>query len=276
MSRRSQGPGFHRRALRSPISSPFISQENVALSPSGITADLTSSGRTAQYFCYNARDDGCGSRQSTAPPSRSRDRDTLENSTSYYDTEGTNHQVSPRASSQAELYSTSSVAGNRLPGSAMSRTPAAIPSRRKSRTTSRNTSYIGDGENVICALSESRGGVPPSIGIALINRATGEVILSQICDNQSFVKTTHTIRIYEPSRVLLVSKACPPNPKSTLYRVIEENCPSVSLVAVDRKYWTTETGLMYVDKLASPEDAVTVKVAIQSNFYATCSLAAVC
>lgn len=67
----------------------------------------------------------------------------------------------------------------------------------------------------------------------------------------------------------------PPNPKSTLYRIIEESCPGTALIAVDRKYWTTETGLMYVDKLASPEDSVTVRVAIQSNFYATCSLTAV-
>lgn len=131
-----------------------------------------------------------------------------------------------------------------------------------------------EGHQIICAVSEARG-VAPSVGIAFVNVSTGEAVLSQICDNQSYVKTTHKLTVFEPSRVLIVSTACPPNHKSTLCATIEEELPGVPIIALDRRYWSETAGLEFIQALAFKEDVEAIKVAIEGNFYATCSFSAV-
>lgn len=142
---------------------------------------------------------------------------------------------------------------------------------------SRAASSIGasEGNQVICAVSEARG-VVPSVGVALINISTGEAVLSQICDNQSYVKTTHKLAVFEPSRILIVATACPPNPKSSLYATIEEELPGVPIVPLNRSYWSETAGLEFIQDLAFKEDVEATKVAIQGNYYATSSFSAVC
>lgn len=141
---------------------------------------------------------------------------------------------------------------------------------------SRAASSIGgsEGNQIICAVSEARG-VVPSVGIALINVSTGEAVLSQICDNQSYVKTTHKLVVFEPSRILIVSSACPPNPTSNLCATIEEELPGVPIVPLDRKYWSETAGLEFIQTLAFKEDVEAIKVAIQGNYYATSAFSAV-
>lgn len=131
-----------------------------------------------------------------------------------------------------------------------------------------------EGHQVICAVSEARD-VAPSVGIAFVNVSTGEAVLSQICDNQSYVKTTHKLTVFEPSRILIVSTACPPNHKSSLCATIEEELPGVPIIALDRRYWSETAGLEFIQALAFKEDVEAIKVAIEGNFYATCSFSAV-
>ncbi|KUI66798.1 hypothetical protein VM1G_02290 [Cytospora mali] len=140
---------------------------------------------------------------------------------------------------------------------------------------SRAASSIGasEGNQIICAISEARG-VSPSVGVSLINISTGEAVLSQICDNQSYVKTTHKLAVFEPSRILIVATACPPNPKSSLYATIEEELPGVPIVPLNRAYWSETAGLEFIQALAFREDVEAIKVAIEGNFYATCSFSA--
>lgn len=142
---------------------------------------------------------------------------------------------------------------------------------------SRAASSIGasDGHQIICAVSEARG-VSPSIGVAFINVSTGKAVLSQICDNQSYVKTMHKLTVFEPSRILIVSTACPPNQQSSLHATIEEELPTAQIVPLDRKYWSETAGLEYIQSLAFRADVEAIKVAIQGNFYATCAFSAVC
>lgn len=141
---------------------------------------------------------------------------------------------------------------------------------------SRATSYFGASESsqIVCAVAEARG-VSPTVGIAYVNISTGEAVLSQIRDTQFYIKTATKLQVIEPSRVLIVSTACPPNPKSTLYNVIEEQLPGVRLVALDKKYWHETAGLDFVKALAFREDVEAIQVAIRGNFYATCSFSAV-
>lgn len=152
-------------------------------------------------------------------------------------------------------------------------TPApSIASGRKSRC----ASSIGGSENheIICAVSEARG-VTPSVGIVFVNVSTGEANLTQICDTQFYVKTLHQIMVYDPSRILLVSTSFPPNPVSTLNSMLLETYSHVPRIPFDRKHWSEQTGLEYLQMLAFRDDVEAIKVAIEGNFYATCAFSAV-
>lgn len=145
-----------------------------------------------------------------------------------------------------------------------------------SGTRSRSAYTTGAGENpqIVCAVSEARG-VTPSVGIAFVNISTGEAVLSQICDTQFYIKALHKISLFEPTCILIVSSSCPPNPKSSLYSSIEENCPGIRLLPLDRKYWSENTGLEYIQSHAFREDVEAIKVALHGNFYSTCAFSAV-
>jgi hypothetical protein len=117
--------------------------------------------------------------------------------------------------------------------------------------------------------------VSPSVGLAFINVTTNEAVLSQICDSQFYVKTLHKIQMYEPSTILMVNTAFPPNPKSNLLSVLEENLEGTDIEGLDRKYWSETTGLEFIHALAFREDLEAIQVGIQGNFYATCSFSAV-
>lgn len=114
-----------------------------------------------------------------------------------------------------------------------------------------------------------------TVGIAFINVSTGEAVLSQICDTQSYVKTIHKLAVFEPSRILIISTAYPPNPKSSLCSTLEEQLPGIPIVPLDRKYWSENAGLDFIQTLAFREDVEAIKVSIKGNYYATSSFSAV-
>lgn len=156
-------------------------------------------------------------------------------------------------------------------------TRASTIGRPSTSSRSRQTPSIGvrDAEDdIICAISEGRG-VTPTVGICLIHVSTGEVVLSQISDNQFYVRTIHKLQMHEPSRVVMLATSCPPYPPSTLYSLIDEHVPQSRLVPMDRRSWSEVAGLDLLQTIASKEDAESIKVAIEGNFYITCSLAAV-
>lgn len=127
----------------------------------------------------------------------------------------------------------------------------------------------------MCAVSEARG-VSPSVGIALVNVSLGEVILSQICDNQCYVKTIHKLQMASPSRIVFMSTACPPNNPSTLFSLVQDLVPEAQVAALDRSAWSETAGLEYIQNLGFQNDIGPIRVAIQGKFYATTSFSAVC
>jgi DNA mismatch repair protein MSH4 len=145
-------------------------------------------------------------------------------------------------------------------------------SGRKSRATS--SIWGSDGHQVICAVSEARG-VSPSVGLAFVNITTNEAILSQICDSQFYVKTIHKISMYDPDTILMASTAFPPNPKSSLLSMLEEEFHGTNVESLDRRYWSETAGIDAMYNLAFREDLESIQVAMQGNFYATCAFAAV-
>jgi DNA mismatch repair protein MSH4 len=164
---------------------------------------------------------------------------------------------------------------SRLHGRGLSRPSTTRPSTATGRR-SRAGSAIGAGEfqQIICAISEARG-VSPTVGLAFINISTGEAVISQICDNQFYARTLNKLQVFDPSKILIVSTSGPPNAKSKMYQVIEENILGARIVTVDRKYWSETAGLEYIQQLTFLEDIEAIKVAIGGNYFATCCFAAV-
>ncbi|KAF2237697.1 DNA mismatch repair protein-like protein MutS [Viridothelium virens] len=128
-------------------------------------------------------------------------------------------------------------------------------------------------QQIICAVSESRG-VAPTVGLAFVNLDTGEAALSQICDNQTYVRTLAKLAVYCPSQVLIMSTAA--NPKSKLFCTIEDHLDAFngSIILLDRRYWAENAGFDYIQQLAFAEDIEAIKLAIGTNYFAVCCIAA--
>ncbi|KAJ6445131.1 DNA mismatch repair protein Msh4 [Purpureocillium lavendulum] len=147
-------------------------------------------------------------------------------------------------------------------------------SGRKPRT-GRAASILGINEQqkVVCAIAEARG-IAPAVGVAFVNVTLGEVVLSQICDNQSYVKTIHKLQMASPSKIVFMSTQCPPLKNTVLFSLVQELVPDANPAAFDRNAWSEKAGFDFIQALASPNDAEPIKVALQGKFYAVCSFAA--
>ncbi|KAJ5390917.1 uncharacterized protein N7496_001985 [Penicillium cataractarum] len=124
-------------------------------------------------------------------------------------------------------------------------------------------------QDIVCAVSESRG-VSSTVGLAFVNLATAEVVLCQICDSQTYVKTITKIGVFEPSEILFMNTA----KESKLRYIIEENLPEPILTFVDRRCWSDKAGHEYLDRLAFPDEVDSLKVTLGGNYFAACSFAA--
>ncbi|KAL9022556.1 MAG: hypothetical protein Q9185_000266 [Variospora sp. 1 TL-2023] len=130
----------------------------------------------------------------------------------------------------------------------------------------------GKDQQVICAISESRG-ISPVVGLAFVNLGTTEAVLCQISDNQTFTRTVHKLVVYRPTEILFMTTAA--QPKSKLFSIVEHNLHDYRLTVIDRKYWSETAGLEYIQRLAFKQDVEAIKVSVGGNFYATCCIAAV-
>ncbi|RKF82703.1 MutS protein-like protein 4 [Golovinomyces cichoracearum] len=149
------------------------------------------------------------------------------------------------------------------------------PDTQSSLHSSKSRSTIGKAEQqkIVCAISEARG-ISPTVGLAFVSITNGEAVLSQICDNQFYVRSLNKLEAFGPTDILIVSTHGPPNPKSKMYSVIEENIPWARLITIDRKYWSETAGLDYIQKLAFHGDVEAINVAVAGNYFATCCFAA--
>ncbi|KAL6904249.1 muts domain V domain-containing protein [Trichoderma evansii] len=150
----------------------------------------------------------------------------------------------------------------------------STPSGRRSRSGA-TPSILGQSEShdIVCAVSESRG-VTPTVGIAMINLSLGEVTLSQICDNQSYVRTIHKLQLASPSRIVFMPSACPPNQPSTFFSLVEQLIPEVEIASHERSAWSESAGIEYMEDFALEGDIGPLKVATQGKYYAVCCFSA--
>ena len=113
------------------------------------------------------------------------------------------------------------------------------------------------------------------LGLSFVNLDTGEAVLSQINDSQTYVRTIHKLTVFNPTTILIVSSAS--DPKSKLFSIIEDSLEDLDseIRLLDRRYWAETAGLDYIQQLAFTEDVEALKTAVSGNYYAVCCFAAV-
>lgn len=136
------------------------------------------------------------------------------------------------------------------------------------------TSNIED-QDIICAMSESRG-ISPTVGLAFVNLSTSEAVLCQICDSQTYVRTCHKLKVFNPSEILYTSTPADTKLLSIVRENLEVERSGVVMQSIDRRYWSETSGHEYVQQLAFPEDLESLKVSMGGSYFAVCCFAAVC
>ncbi|KAJ5724560.1 hypothetical protein N7493_006288 [Penicillium malachiteum] len=143
-------------------------------------------------------------------------------------------------------------------------------SRRPGTARPATTATSVAAQDIVCAVSESRG-ISSTVGLAFVNLITAEVVLCQFCDSPTYLKAVTKIAVFEPSEILFMNTAN----DSKLRRMIQENLSDPISTFLDRRYWSDKTGLEYLNRLAFPDDADSLKLALGGNYFAACCFAAV-
>jgi DNA mismatch repair protein MSH4 len=131
-----------------------------------------------------------------------------------------------------------------------------------------------DDQDIICAISESRG-ISPTVGLAFVNLSTSEAVLCQICDSQTYVRTCHKLKVFNPSDILYMSTVTDTKLISILRENLEADRNGIVMQPIDRRYWSETSGHEYVRQLAFPDDLESLKVSMGGNYFAVCCFAAV-
>ena len=107
-----------------------------------------------------------------------------------------------------------------------------------------------------------------------MNLGTAEAVLSQIVDNQSYVKTLHKLAVLDPTTILVPQTAV--QPTSKLMHILQANLSDkVHVQDAPRKFWDEAAGVDYIHQFALEDEVEALTVSIGGNFFAICSLAAV-
>jgi DNA mismatch repair protein MSH4 len=128
-------------------------------------------------------------------------------------------------------------------------------------------------QEVICAISESRG-VSPTVGLAFVNLSTSEAVLCQICDSNSYARTVNKLAVFEPTELLFMNTSSARSTK--LFDTIQDNIPGLIITCIDRRYWSDRASQDYVDRLAFPEELESIRSSLERHYFAACCLASVC
>ncbi|KAJ5541790.1 hypothetical protein N7494_006866 [Penicillium frequentans] len=142
-------------------------------------------------------------------------------------------------------------------------------SRRPATARPTTTATSIASQDIVCAVSESRG-ISSTVGLAFVNLATAEVVLCQICDSPTYVKTVTKIGVFEPNEILFMNTVA----ESKLRFIIQENLPDRVLTFLDRRYWSDKAGQEYLDRLAFSDESDSLKVTLDGSYFAACCFAA--
>ncbi|KAF9261928.1 hypothetical protein L218DRAFT_980745 [Marasmius fiardii PR-910] len=142
--------------------------------------------------------------------------------------------------------------------------------------TAASTRYEG---SYIITILEGRG-IAREVGIAAIDMDTGRVVLVQLADCQTYVKTLHQLHLHQPSMILVPDTFLSAHDKgrarrnnqsttSILVELLREEFQGIPLETIPRKYWNEETGLEFIQQLCiDDEERAGTILAVSSKYYA--------
>ncbi|KAH9045814.1 muts domain V-domain-containing protein [Lactarius hengduanensis] len=132
----------------------------------------------------------------------------------------------------------------------------------------------------IISLLEGRG-IAREVGIAALDRDTGRVMLIQLADCQTYVKTLHQMHLHYPALILVPDTFL--NPKdgsgpssrnkpistSLLVQRLCDEFPGVPVEPVLRKFWNEDAGLEFLSQLCvQDEERAAMILAVSRKYYA--------
>ncbi|KAG0703501.1 muts domain V-domain-containing protein [Suillus ampliporus] len=164
------------------------------------------------------------------------------------------------------------------PWTAQSRPGTARP--QTAASTMHDASYI-------IALIESRG-IAHEVGMAALDKDTGRVMLIQLSDCSTYVKTLHQMHVHPPSMILvpdtfLSSTNSSLTPSASAKRgasssslsvqFIREEFPQVPIEPVPRKYWNDGAGYQFIAQFCVEDDERAATLVSVTDKYYTLSAA---
>ncbi|KAF9359640.1 MutS protein msh4 [Mortierella sp. NVP85] len=153
-----------------------------------------------------------------------------------------------------------------------SHTESVVTSTSTSKTPGQSSLKPPD-NSFVAAVVEGRG-AGAEIGMCFCNLKTSEVVLCQIADSQTYVRTLQKLNLYEPSEILVPTTAVEPV-NSKLVRIIKESVPSSTITPVARRFFNDSTGLQYIQKYIIKEGSASLLLGIPTKYFCLAATAAV-
>ncbi|PWN51862.1 hypothetical protein IE53DRAFT_327721 [Violaceomyces palustris] len=155
------------------------------------------------------------------------------------------------------------------------RTQGSSSFRIKTATTSGRGMTAKEKERgeFLVALIQNRG-LGREVGVVGIDKETGDCVVSQFPDTQTYVKTIHHLTVHPPSAILMVSRrslhhstsaAHPETDANSILAKCLEEVFEVPITMLERRYWNHEEGARYLDKLLT---RTAVMVSVSTKYYA--------
>ncbi|KAF7307828.1 MutS 4 [Mycena kentingensis (nom. inval.)] len=176
----------------------------------------------------------------------------------------TNAQSGPNSSTRPWTATT-------RPATAQTRPGTARPGTARPTTA---VSVRPEGSYIV-AVVEARG-VGHEVGIAALDRDTGRVMLVQLSDCQTYVKTLHQMHLHTPALVLVPDTFLAVDgstPTCVLVEYILEEFPGVPVDPVGRRYWNEGGGLEFISQLCVEDDERAGTLLAATNKYYALSAA---
>ncbi|KAJ7222335.1 muts domain V-domain-containing protein [Mycena pura] len=123
----------------------------------------------------------------------------------------------------------------------------------------------------IIAVLEGRG-VGREVGLAALDKDTGRVMLVQLSDCQTYVKTLHQMHLHSPALILVPDtflSVTDASPRCVLVEYIYEEFPGTPVDPISRKYWNEAGGLEFISQLCVENDErAGTLIAVANKYYA--------
>ncbi|KAI8604094.1 DNA mismatch repair protein Msh4 [Dissophora ornata] len=150
---------------------------------------------------------------------------------------------------------------------------STVGSKARQPKISGPTSSKNSDGGFLAAIVEGRG-TGAEVGMCFCDLKTSEVILCQMADSQTYVRTLQKLSLFEPSEILMPTSAVDPV-NTKLVKIVKESLPSSTITPVARRLFNDSTGLQYIKKYTIKEGSASLLLGIPTKYFCLAATAAV-